>query len=129
MDFSWKSNVIWIPLQFQVRVVLYEKGVEVVALKFSAVGTNNMDWFSQANLISSPWNDLKNAPFVNFGIIGPVVFDRYFEFLRWYTSCPTDPGWLLVTSHPVCLWDKRAPQPNIQYSKLATASFMIDYGT
>ena len=110
-------------------MVLYENGVEVVVLKFNAVGTNNMDWFSQANLISSPWNDLKNAPSVNFGIIGPVVSDRYFEFLRWYTSCLTDTGWLLVTNHPVCQWDGRSPKPSIQYSKVATASLMSDYGT
>ena len=114
---------------FQVRVVLYQNGVEVVALKFNAAGTNNLNWFSQANLISSPWNDLKNALFVNFGIIGPQVSDRYFEFLRWYTHCSTDTGWLLVSSHPVCLWDKRTPQPSIQYSKRLTASFMSDYGT
>lgn len=112
-------------------MVLYENGVEVAALKFNTLGTNNMDWFSQANLLSSPWNDLKNALFVNSGIIGPAVAssDRYFEFLRWYTSCATDTGWMMVTNHPVCLWDNRAPKPSIQYSKLPTASFMSDYGT
>lgn len=109
-------------------MVLYENGVEVVSLKFNAAGTNNWDWFSQTNLISSPWNDLKTAPFVNFGVIGPVVFDRYFEVTNPYISCPFDTGWLVITSHSVCLWDKRAPQPNIQYSKQATASFMSDYG-
>ena len=109
--------------------MLYENGIEVATLKFNAVGTNNLDWFSQANLISSPWSDLKSAPSVNFGIIGPQVSDRYFEFLKFYTHCSTDTGWLLVSSHAVCLYDKRTPQPSIQYSKLATASFMTDYGT
>ena len=108
-------------------MVLYENGVEVASLKFNAAGTNNWDWFSQTNLISSPWNDLKTAPFVKFGVIGPIVSDRYFEVTGPYITCLDDTGWLVVTSHSVCPWDKRVPQPNILYSKQATVSFMSDY--
>lgn len=106
-------------------MVLYENDVEVVSLESSAVGTNNLDWFSRANLISSPWLDLKTAPAVNFGLFGV----RNFEVTGPYVGCNTEKGWLLVTNQFFCSWDDRAPKPSIQYSKLATASFMIDYGT
>lgn len=117
-------------LRFQVRVVLYENGVEVASLKFNAAGTNNENWFSQANLISSPWNDLKTDPSANFGLTrGPIVSDRYFEIsTQPYTGCSSDTAWLVVTTHPVCQWDNRAPKPSIQYSKLGTASVLQDFG-
>ena len=54
---------------FQARVVLYKNGNEVVSLKFKASATNDMEWFSLANLISSPWNDLKSASLQYFSII------------------------------------------------------------
>ena len=115
-------------LRFQVRVVLYENGNELISLKFNASGTNNMDWFSQVNLISSPWSDLKTATNNNkFDIIGRLL-DRYFELSGPYTGCDSDTGWLVITNHPVCPWDNRAPKPSIQYSKKGTISRNEDYG-
>ena len=42
-------------------MVVYKNGNEVASMKFNATGTNSVNWFSQENLDSSPWNDLKNA--------------------------------------------------------------------
>lgn len=67
-------------------------------------------------------------PSVNFGLLGPKVSDRFFEITGPYTGCETDIGWLVVTSHPVCPWDRRSPQPSIQYSKQRVASRMENYG-
>ena len=107
---------------------MYKNSQEVVSLKFNATGTNNLHWFSQANLVSSPWKDLKTAVNINVGIMGPVVPDRYFEVTGPYTDCEKDSGWLVVTNHPVCPWDNRATKPSIQYSKLRKASLMDYYG-
>ena len=65
---------------------------------------------------------------VNFGLLGPIVSDRFFEITGPYTDCESDIGWLVVTSHPVCPWDRRSPQPSIQYSKQRMASRMENYG-
>lgn len=65
---------------------------------------------------------------VNFGLLGPIVSNRFFEITGPYTGCQTDIGWLVVTSHPVCPWDRRSPQPSIQYSKQHVASRMENYG-
>ena len=56
-------------------------------------------------------------PSANFGLLGPIVSNRFFEITGPYTGCETDIGWLVVTSHPVCPWDRRSPRPSIQYSK------------
>ena len=81
-------------------MVLYENGNEVVSLRFNATGTNNLNWFLQENLISSPWSDLKTAANVqHFDLIGS--FDRYFELTRSYDGCGGDVGWLVITG-PGC---------------------------
>lgn len=112
----------------QVRVVIYKDSQQVTSLKFNATGTDNLNWFSHENLIYSPWIDLKMFSTVNFGLLGPIVSNRFFEITGPYTGCQTDIGWLVVTSHPVCPWDRRSPQPSIQYSKQGVASRMENYG-
>ena len=110
-------------------MVFYENGLEVISLKFNAVSTDNWNWFSQANLISSPWNDLKTSSTAPFGIIGPIVNDRYFEFSsKPYKGCDTDSGWMVITHNPTCMWDTRSAHPSIQYSKLATKAVLNDFG-
>ncbi|XP_066027770.1 uncharacterized protein [Pocillopora verrucosa] len=112
----------------EVRVVIYKDSQQVTSLKFNATNTDNLNWFSHENLIYSPWSDLKMFPSVNFGLLGPIVSDRFFEITGPYTGCESDIGWLVVTSHPVCPWDRRSPRPSIQYSKQRMASRMENYG-
>lgn len=111
----------------EARIVLYKDGQQVISLKFNATGTNNLDWFSQENLLYSPWSDLKLFSGLHFSLLGPIVPDRFFEITGPYSGCATDIGWLVASSHQVCPWDKRAPQPNIQYSRKQLGSLMEDY--
>lgn len=107
-------------------MVLYTNGIEVASLKFDAAGTDNLNWFSQNNLVQSPWSDLKSASNLKaFSIPGAV---RTFEISRRYNRCPNDSGWFLVTK-PVCSWEKRLPVPSILYSKLNSAVIWSQYGT
>ena len=107
-------------------MVLYENGNEVVSLKLNATGTNRLDWFSQANLISSPWSDLTTAANVlYFNINGG--WNRSFEISKSYESCQSDVGWLVVTGGN-CPWENRFAKPSIQYSKLGNAVVWGDYG-
>ena len=106
--------------------MLYQNGHEVVSLKFNTTGTNNLDWFSQERLISSPWNDLKTAPQLQtFGIVG--FFSRFFEITLSYNTCGFDAGWLIIV-HTDCSWENRVPAQSIQFSKLSTAVTWSDYG-
>ena len=100
--------------------MLYKDGVEVRSLKFNATGTTYMDWFSQENLILSPyWKDLKDASSLKyFDILGDPYADRSFEISHRYNGCPGDDGWMLITSSwQYCDWEKRNPLPSILYSK------------
>ena len=100
--------------------MLYKDGVEVRSLKFNATGTTYMDWFSQENLILSPyWKDLKDASSLKyFDILGDRPSNRSFEISQRYKSCPTSDGWMVITSSwEYCDWEKRNPLPSILYSK------------
>ena len=91
-------------LFFEVRVVLYKNGSEVLSMSFNAVGTNRQNWFSQAKLLSSPWTDLKTASGLrHFDITGS--HKRYFEITYRYGECPGDVGWLVV-GNGACLWER-----------------------
>ena len=106
--------------------MLYEKGNEVVALKLHASGTDRLDWFSQANLISSPWNDLTTAAnLLIFNMTG--YWSRYFEITKSYGGCSGDVGWLVITGGG-CAWETRVAIPSIQYSKLGNAVVWDNYG-
>ncbi|PFX14335.1 hypothetical protein AWC38_SpisGene21514 [Stylophora pistillata] len=99
----------------EVRVVLYTNGAEVISMKFNARGTTNLDWFSENNLLQSPWTDLKNAVNIYiFRINGDGV--RNFEITAYYNGCPNDAGWFLITGS-YCDWEKFHLVPGILYSK------------
>ena len=103
--------------------MLYENGGEVGSLKFNAVGMTNIGWFSQENLILSPWGDLKNkTSFKHFDIAGG--FHRSFEITNNYGGCNVDAGWLVITGKD-CSWEKGRPMPSILYSK---KDHLVKYG-
>ena len=100
-------------------MVLYENGNEVASMKFNASSTNSVNWFTQKNLVSSPWNDLKNANYLGrFDITGAA--SRFFEINGPYNACYTDSGWMVITGR-VCNWETRYTVPVILYSKLGSA--------
>ena len=91
-------------LFFEVRVVLYKNGSEVLSMSFNAVGTNRLNWFSKAKLLSSPWTDLKTASILtHFDITGS--YQRYFEITYQYGHCTGDVGWLVV-GNGLCPWER-----------------------
>ena len=73
-------------------------------MSFNAVGTNRLNWFSKAKLLSSPWTDLKTASILtHFDITGS--YQRYFEITYQYGHCTGDVGWLVV-GNGLCPWER-----------------------
>lgn len=107
--------------------MLYNGATEVLSLTFNAIGTDRLNWFSQNNLVQSPWTDLKTATNLQaFGIIGS---DRIFEISGRYAGCSADYGWFLITrSYCPLNWETRLPQASIFYSKLDTSINWNQYG-
>lgn len=104
----------------EAKVVLYTGGKEVASLQFNVAGTDNINWFSQNNLVQSPWSDLKGAKnLLNFAIPGACC-SRGFEITASYGGCPVDVGWLVITGS-VCSWETKHPVPSILYSKQSHA--------
>ena len=98
--------------------MLYKDGDEVGSLRFNVDGTNNRDWFSEQNLVSSDWDELSSASKVlHFQIKGNQNAGRSFEISKNYGGCDKDAGWLVITSTHACIWEKRNPLPSILYSK------------
>ena len=113
---------------FEVRVVLYKNGSEVLSMSFNAVGTNRRNWFSQAKLLSSPWTDLKTASHLqHFDITGS--HKRYFEIANNYAGCLKDRGWLVV-GNGVCYWEREgnSNSSSIRFSKLRTETNWNHFG-
>lgn len=97
-------------------MVLYTNGAEVIALKFNARGTSNMNWFTQNNLIQSPWTDLKSATTLKPFRINGYYGARNFEISARYAGCRNDAGWFVIGG-PHCNWERFYPAPAILYSK------------
>ena len=105
--------------------MLYTSGTEVASLSFDAIGTDKLSWFSQDNLVQSPWTDLKTATNLQaFSINGA---DRIFEISGRYSGCDRDYGWFLITKGN-CPWETRLPQASILYSKLNASVNWNQYG-
>lgn len=105
--------------------MLYNAGTEVASLTFNATGTDKLSWFSQENLVQSPWTDLKTATNLQtFSINGDT---RIFEISGRYIFCPTDHGWFLIVEDH-CSWETRLPYASILYSKLDTFVNWNRYG-
>lgn len=105
--------------------MLYKSSTEVASLKFNAVGTDNENWFSQNNLVQSPWTDLKDETNLHvFSIRGNA---RTFEISKNYGGCGNDAGWFLLTQEN-CDWENRHPKTSILYSKLSKAVNWNNHG-
>ncbi|XP_038067109.1 uncharacterized protein LOC119737089 [Patiria miniata] len=96
-------------------------------LIFNGAGSDIKSWFTQTRLISSPWDDLKSAPFTGgsgqfFSVDGHIEEDRRFYINNNYGGCGVDKGWLLVTESASlvhCPWETETeahPYPIILYS-------------
>ena len=111
--------------------MLYEKGAEVLKMKFNANGTTNLNWFSKKSLLSSPWDDLETlttAELNFFAILGSTDAKRSFEVTKNYGGCEIDAGWLVISGKACEEWEKIYPWPSILYSKQSNAVTFVDHG-
>jgi hypothetical protein len=109
---------------------LYSRSKEDVVLRFKATNSNDKNWFSQANILESPWQDILTTRKNYFRIVGPCwsAGCRDFHINYSYAGCPNDFGWLSVGDVAVCKWESRLP-PGVKliYSKIATQTNYNQY--
>ena len=68
-------------LSQQVKLVLYENGVEKEHVTFLGTGSDYMSWFSQVRVAESSWADLKTATGLNYFSIAGYFTTSTFFFL------------------------------------------------
>ena len=117
----------------QVRVVLYSKGVELMAIKFDSTGSTLLNWFSVDRVLKSPWSDLKTENKLHFTINGscgrPHDRCRAFFINGSYGGCSRDAGWLVLSSHMLgCSWEQRGQKTLVLYSKKSTYATWSQFG-
>ena len=83
-----------------------------MSMKFNARETTNVDWFTQNNLLQSPWTDLKNATTLKPFRINGHYGTRNFEI----TADDVDVGWFIIGG-PYYAWERFHPVQAILYSK------------
>ena len=66
--------VFCIILFYQVKVAIYNNGVEKANIVFNAIGANKDNWFDKSRIISSTYTDIMNAPKEFFSMIGYVLY-------------------------------------------------------
>ena len=114
------------------RIALYSRGKEDLVLTFNAQNTNNTNWFTDANLQSSPWQDIRTITNKNFfSLIGhsySSIKFRNFYINYHYGGCEVDTGWLSIGNSIVCPWENKYKAPSFLYSNKTTAVKWNDYG-
>ncbi|XP_046847106.1 uncharacterized protein LOC124440721 [Xenia sp. Carnegie-2017] len=102
----------------EVRFVLYKNGLEQLVLKFKCPNCSYIDWFTQLNLVESPWHDITSSTFNYFTIEGRCFRDRCrdFHINHNYDYCPKDDGWLSIGNTIECPWEKRFSGTSFIYS-------------
>ena len=117
---------------FKARIVLYSRGKEDVVLTFSTQNTNNMNWFAEANLQTSPWQDIHEKVKNYFSVVGFSYAEqgyRDFYISHKHDRCPTDAGWLSIGNlYPGCEWENIHGVTSFLYSKKTITVNWIVYG-
>ena len=104
-------------------MVLYKSGKEVLVLRFNASNSDNKNWFSEGNILQSPWEDILSKPKLSFKFDAWPLATGYraFYIVKAHVYCEEDSGWLSVGDSKDCNWEIRMPDGiKIVYSKLKT---------
>ena len=90
LDFYNLETTFFFP---QVKVAIYNNGVEKANIVFNAIGANKDSWFDKSRIISSTYTDIQNAPKEFFSMIGYIFHFIFtiitsFENLRFFLQLP-----------------------------------------
>jgi hypothetical protein len=100
-------------------------------MTFNTQNTNNMNWFTEANLQTSPWQDIHEKVKNYFSLVGVCVVRGCRNFLinqRWHNNCPGDTGWLSIGTIFYCDWENIHGVLPFLYSKKKTVVNWNDSG-
>ncbi|XP_033633572.1 uncharacterized protein LOC117295114 [Asterias rubens] len=101
----------------KVKLSVYKDEMETICLIFDGEGTDSLSWFSQENLIFSPWSDLTKESECNVFSIEGQYTPEALGTRRWLINKKLSPcvggseGWLMIIADSGFLCSfKRTPQ-------------------
>ncbi|XP_060063144.1 kielin/chordin-like protein [Ylistrum balloti] len=80
----------------QVKVSIYNKGVEKAWIVFNATGADKMNWYTKDRIIDSSWSDIKTAA-SQFSMAGDPTFGRQFYASGNSNGCDSS-GWMMIST-------------------------------
>ncbi|XP_038046844.1 uncharacterized protein LOC119721045 [Patiria miniata] len=106
----------------EVRLSLYEAGVEVLRVVFDGSGIDKTSWFDAERIVSSPYQDL-NASRSDLLDVRVEHNNHRFMMSRSAVDCRNANGWLLmVAAAGDCDWETDGPFPVFKYSRSGSAT-------
>ncbi|XP_046570033.1 uncharacterized protein LOC124278355 [Haliotis rubra] len=88
----------------QIRVAIYNQGLQKAYVTFNAVGADKMSWFSPSRIIDSSWGDIKSIPKNFFQMAGDSLTGREFYMSNTGTGCSSS-GWMMVSTRGGCPYE------------------------
>jgi len=102
----------------QIKVGIYNQGIEKAYIVFNATGADKNSWFTSDRIISSSWTDLKTAAKEIFSMSGDANTGR--EFYASGHSDPTDTcdsfGWMMISTKQACFYEAGDKKPSFYYA-------------
>ncbi|XP_060069723.1 uncharacterized protein LOC132549777 [Ylistrum balloti] len=121
----------------KVRLELYKEGELVAHIVFNGKSTTSTSWFSQENVISSNWFDLKENnndegnQFSFFGYRNNDIDRRLYINKNWKGGCSFHKGWMVViesvTRGNGCNYEVFPSYPVFLYIPHSYADFIDDF--
>ncbi|XP_052233684.1 uncharacterized protein LOC127846468 isoform X4 [Dreissena polymorpha] len=102
----------------QIRVSIYNGGVEKAYILFNATGSTKENWFTSDRIISSTWTDLKTTTKELMSLSGDANTGREF-YISGHTS-PGDScdsfGWMMISTKATCFYEAGDAKPTFYYA-------------
>ncbi|XP_046585152.1 uncharacterized protein LOC124292144 [Haliotis rubra] len=98
-----------------VKVGIFNNGVEKASIVFDAHGADKMSWFDPSRIISSTWTDIKTAPKSIFSMMGdPITGREFYTSGQSGSSCDAS-GWMMISTRPGCTYETTGTKPAFYY--------------
>ncbi|WAR11992.1 SAS-like protein [Mya arenaria] len=102
----------------QIRVSIFNNGIEKAYILFNSTGSTKENWFTSDRIIDSSWTDLKTAQKEIMSLSGDANTGREF-YISGHTSqqnkCDSF-GWMMVSTKPSCYFEAGDAKPTFYYA-------------
>ncbi|XP_072029852.1 uncharacterized protein [Amphiura filiformis] len=112
---NWgRRNIMEVKVAF-----LDATGKELMSMIFDGEGSNDVNWFTKARLLYSPYDDIVSGSQNYFSVAG--AHNRRFFINRNYGGCEKHAGWMAVIGKNYCSWEyEQEAKPIFLYSTTRT---------